>query len=293
MNSRLLAFAGHKQAGKTTSCNFLHGYQLRACGIVDGFDITEDGGLVVKSKIQDENGQQNEGFGMLDTSRNDPEFAEWAAYNMWPFIKRYSFAGPLKEISTKLFGLSSEVVYGSDIQKNTHTFFRWEDMPGVVTKKDRHTKKLIEEGVVKYHTPGKMTHREFLQFFGTDVCRKIYDEIWFTKLLKDVSTEEPLIAIVDDCRFINEVEAIRGAGGKVIYLTRTPHKDSHSSESELDGYNDFDLVVDNQSLSIHETNLAIIEALNSWGWLESEVVKNDNQENQQKDLVGGIHKIKG
>ena len=289
--SRLLAFAGHKQAGKTTASNFLHGYQLRANGVIDGFDILEDGRLIIKTNAINHEGEEELTQGFLEVGRDDPEFADWAAYNMWPFVKKYSFASPLKHISTELFGLSHDNVYGSEAKKNTNTFFRWEDMPGVVTKKDRYTKKLIADGVVKYHKPGKMTHREFLQFFGTDVCRKIYDEIWFTKLLNDVHAEQPLIAIVDDCRFINEVESIQKTGGKVIYLSRSPYQDSHSSESELDNYDDFDTVIDNSDLTIHETNVKIISALDDWGWL-GKSVQPKPQTASDVELVGGIHKIK-
>ena len=49
METRILGFAGHKQAGKSTCANFLHGYQLRANGVVNGFDILVDGGLVIET----------------------------------------------------------------------------------------------------------------------------------------------------------------------------------------------------------------------------------------------------
>jgi hypothetical protein len=297
MNSRILAFAGHKQAGKTTASNFLHGYQLRCNGIINGFDITTDGKLIIKSVIVDESGTEQESAGFLDTSRDDIEFAEWASYNMWPYIKNYSFAKPLKDIAIELFGLLPQNIYGNNVSKDSSTFFKWEDMPGIITDKTLLNKKdikpLIKSGVLKYHAPGKITNREFLQFFGTDICRRIYEDIWHTKLVRDISNEQPLIAIVDDCRFINEVESIQKSGGKVIYLTRTPYKDTHSSESELDEHDGFDAVIDNANLSIHETNIKIIEALNSWGWLGKEVVPPKNTPAQQPQTGGGIHKIKG
>ena len=64
-------------------------------------------------------------------------------------------------------------VYGNDAEKNTKTIFRWEEMPGVVTDKvlarQKAIKSLISKGTLKYHKPGRMSAREFLQFFGTDV----------------------------------------------------------------------------------------------------------------------------
>ena len=300
MISRILAFAGSKQSGKTTSSNFLHGYQLRCAGVITGFDITTEGKLVTKSVNTNEDGKDVESHGLLDVTRNDEEFAQWAAYSMWPYVKSYSFARPLKEISAELFGLSRENVFGDNMLKNSKTFFRWEDMPSIITEKkllkSKEIKQLIKDGIIKYHEPGRMTHREFLQFFGTDICRKVYDDIWHERLTKDIAVEQPLLAIVDDCRFSNEVEAIHSVSGKVIYLTRNPYSDDHSSEAELKNYNNFDKVIDNANLSIHETNIKIIEAFDEWGWLGEEIPKEKFQPTPQKqehNLVGGIHTIKG
>ena len=290
--TRILAFAGHKQAGKTTCSNFLHGYQLRSHGVIDGFDITIDGKLVIKTT--EENSSETRGF--LDVNRSDPEFAEWASYSMWPYIKNYSFARPLKEIAINLFNLSPNNIYGNNTLKETKTNYLWEKMPGVITDKTLLNKKdiklLIESGVLQYHESGYMSHREFLQYLGTDVCRKIYSDIWYSRLINDIAYEQPLVAIVDDCRFINEAESIKNASGKVIYLTRNPYDDNHISESQLENYEGFDLVIDNQNLSIHETNVKIMEALNSWGWLGQEIMRQPKTPQNQPQIVGGIHRIK-
>jgi len=77
------------------------------------------------------------------------------------------------------------------------------------------------------------------------------------------------LAIVPDCRFPNEVEAIKEAGGKVIRLTRSPHEDSHLSENALtDDYQGFDCVIDNKKLDMHESNMALLNTLKSWEWLQ-------------------------
>ena len=299
MKSRILGFAGSKQSGKTTSCNFLHGYQLRAQGVIEDFAITDDGQLVIDTDMTDANGENQKGKGFLDVKRSDLEFAEWAAYSMWPYIKNYSFADPLKQICLGLFEITQNQSYGTDAQKNTKSIFRWEEMPGVITdeklasKKD--IKQLINNGVLKYHKPGKMTAREFLQFFGTDVCRKIHEDVWQSRLVKDIEAEEPLVAVVDDCRFVNEVEAIQESGGKVIHLTRNIYKDSHSSEQAFKEFNSFDAVIDNQNLSIFETNIEIIKLLTEWGWLAAEVKKQPETNDESKpepQLVGGIHKFR-
>ena len=286
MNSRILAFAGTKQSGKTTCSNFLHGYQLRCHHIVDNFTITKDGQLIVTTTSVNENGGEEQGNVLIDVSRSDLEFAEWAAYSMWPFIKKYSFAAPLKEIATGLFGLRNEQVYGTEQQKNTLTNIKWGDIPTPNKKKKNK----------------KMTAREFLQYFGTDVCRSMYEDVWVDRCIKDIEYEQPLLAIVDDCRFPNEADAIQKAGGKVIKLTRSIYEDKHSSETALDDWDNFDAVIDSENLEIHEMCQSLIETLNSWGWIGSEIPKpevNDDLRKQieeeqvpAKELVGGIHTIK-
>jgi hypothetical protein len=273
--TRILAFAGTKQAGKTTAANFIHGYQLRANNIISDFAILEDGRLTVSTVIRDSNGNESDGSGVfLDINRIDPEFAEWAGYNMWPYVKMYSFASVLKEIAANLFNLKREGIYGNNAQKNTNTHYRWEDMPGVVTDqnalKSTVIKKLIEDGTLIYHEPGKLTHREFLQWFGTGLCRKIYDDIWLENTMQRIALEQPLVAVIDDCRFVNEVEAIQKAGGKVIHLCRNPFKDNDESEKQMGRHRGFDWVIDNREMTIHDVNIEIMEALESWGWLGDE-----------------------
>jgi len=293
MSARILGFAGHKQSGKSTSRNFLHGYQLRAYHVIDGFEIMHTGELVVDTVLVDSEGVENKGKGVIDPTRQDMEFAEWAAYSMWPFIKNYSFASALKELSKGLFEIKSEQLYGDDAQKNTYTWFNWESMPGVITNKSllskAGVKQLISDGVLQFHKPGKMTAREFLQFLGTDVCRKIYPEIWCARIMNDIAREGPLLAVIDDCRFPNEVDAVRQAGGKVIYLDRQPQTDHHSSECALDEYEEFDAIISNSTLDIHETNVAIIKQLDEWGWLSKEIA---TPKGPEPEIVGGIHKFK-
>ena len=281
MSSRILAFSGSKQSGKSTCCNFLHGYQLRCNGIIDNFAITEEGQLVVTTNVVNETGEEEVGDALLDVSRTDLEFAEWAMYSMWPFIKKYSFAAPLKEIATGLFGLRPEQCYGTDEEKNTLTGIRWGDLP-TSNKKPKNK---------------KMTAREFLQYFGTDVCRSMYENVWVNRCIADIAFEGPLVAIIDDCRFPNEADAIQNAGGKVVRLTRSPHKDSHSSESALDKWDNFDAVIDNQNMSVEESVKEVINLLDTWGWLGKEVTAAEARgqwepKPDEPKLVGGIHTIK-
>lgn len=268
MITKVLGFSGRKQSGKTTSSNFIHGYQLRAFGIVNNFCITDIGALLVDTDIIID-GKETQSWAELNTYRRDSDFAEWASYHMWPYVKNYSFAEPLKYIAVELFGINREQVYGSDEEKNSKTHLKWENMP--FSKKK-----------------GKMTSREFMQHFGTNICRNMHQTIWTDALVKTITTEEPLLAVVDDCRFENEIDAIHSMGGKVIRLTRNLHDDDHDSEKALDTYEDFDKIIDNQNMTIHETNVEIIKTLEEWGWLKDQIANEEKKQNKS-----GIQKIKG
>lgn len=94
------------------------------------------------------------------------------------------------------------------------------------------------------------TIRQLLQKFGTEVGRNISPNLWVDALMNDYikakldGYEEDWI--VTDVRFENEAEAIRENGGILIRLNRnTGSNDQHPSETALDNYKNFDLVIDN------------------------------------------------
>lgn len=254
--ARIIGLAGKKQSGKSTICNFLHGYQLKSQEIIDGFEVTTEGELVIDTLVLDANGKEQKGKGIVDITRTDFDFASWAVHNMWPHIKHYAFADPLKDIATSLFDIPREKLYGSDADKNTLTKYLWEEMPVPVKGKK-----------------GPMTVREFIQYFGTEVCRFIKNDVWVDRTMTDIANEEPTIAVIADVRFLNEVEAIQKAGGKVVKLTRSVDNDSHASECELDNFTGFDAILDNANLNIEESCHKVLGILDEWGWLSKEVLK--------------------
>jgi hypothetical protein len=273
MNTRILAFAGSKQAGKSTCSNFIHGYQLRAQEIIENFAITEQGRLIVKTEVIN-NKERSIADTYLDTSRKDEEFIEWAMYNMWPFVKKYSFADSLKDLAITLFGLTYDQVYGTEAHKMQQVpHLRWENMPGL-------------ENFNNPKKKGAMTVRDFLQYFGTEICRKIHQPIWTNRCIEDIKLEEPLIAIIDDCRFENEIKAVQAAGGKVIGLTRQPYEDSHASERVIeDNAELLDGIIDNQNMSIEEMCKEVMANIENWGWLAETTVTNNKKDK--------LHTIKG
>ena len=161
-------------------------------------------------------------------------------------VKIYNFADPLKkDICMNILGLTHEQCYGEDVHKNTLTNIVWEDK--------------------------KLTAREVMQFVGTDLFRKMKNDVWASATINKIKNDDLAIAIIADCRFPNEVEAIKNAGGYVIKLMRDPFHSDHTSEIALDpenySENNFDLIINNQTIGIKEQNELIYSFLKQKGIL--------------------------
>jgi len=225
----IIGIAGKKQSGKNTMANYLHGKKLKKRGTIKDFSIDSSGQLVIATSVDGD-----DELGVLDITRKDEAFVEYAHCNIWPYIKLYSFADGLKNLCVDFFNLSTEQVYGTDDQKNTKSSIKWADLPS----RKRGSK-----------NKGYMTSRELLQYFGTDIMRKMNLNVWVDYALKSIVAEQSELAVIADIRFPNEVEAIQAAGGKVVRLTREFKEDQHESESALDennyNWDNFDFIIDN------------------------------------------------
>ena len=248
----IIAFAGKKGSGKSTLCNFLHGYFLKAYELIDAFDITESGDLVIETDIIGEDNQLSKGKGLIDVKRLDIDFALWASSTMWPTVKHYAFATPFKEMAVELFNLNREDVYGSNERKNKLTRYKWEDMP------------------FKSKKTGFMTIREFIQALGTEVFRKIKDDIWIERAMKDIEAEKPMYAIISDLRHSQEFKAVHARGGKTIFLTGGAEGDDHSSETQFSEMQ-FDATIDTRKQTLNESCRQLVELLMKWEIIPKEI----------------------
>ena len=246
---KVLGISGKKQSGKNTLSNFIHGHILTSKRVIFGFDITDDGKLVVDTDIIKGDGSTVRGHVYLDVTSTDLDFAIWAGGNMWPYVKNYAFADPLKDLAVELFEIDEQIVRGGDEYKNKATQYKWEDMPVKIKNKS-----------------GYMTGREFLQYFGTEICRSIHPSVWVNRTVKNIDMEQSELAIVTDVRFPEEVEAIKKLGGKVIRLTRNVLNDNHESESVLDNYTGWDAVIDNQELTIKDSCDKLLDLFDKFDW---------------------------
>jgi len=165
-------------------------------------------------------------------------------------FRRDSFANSLKDAVSAVFGWDREMLEG----------------------RSRHSREWREQVDAWWaHRLGipHLTPRWILQHWGTDVIRNAFhDDIWIASLENKLrSTTDDVV--ISDCRFPNEIEAIRAQGGSVIRVVRGADPDwyrcaelanlgqesaatalknigVHASETSWIG-TDFDRVIDNNS----------------------------------------------
>ena len=168
------------------------------------------------------------------------------AFEPFNSSKIYNFADPLKrDICMNILGLSYEQCYGSDDDKNSLTDNYWDGK--------------------------RLSARDVMQFVGTDIFRKMQQNVWAGATILKINNEKPPLAIIADCRFPNEVDAVKNAGGIVIRLTRKPFNSDHPSENALEpsayDWKNFDFILHNSTMTINEQNAFLIGYLQSKGIL--------------------------
>jgi hypothetical protein len=180
MRTKIIAFSGRKQSGKTVCSEFLKGLLLT-------------------------NGYQD--------------------------VEIFNFADPLKEdICMNMFNLTYVQCYGEDHSKNELVDAYWDDK--------------------------QLSARDLMQLIGTDLFRKLNKNVWVNALINKIKKTNHQIVIVSDCRFPNEVDAIKNNNGLVFRLNRDPFHSDHISESILDfnyyDWNNFDAIISNEQMTVRE-----------------------------------------
>ena len=139
-------------------------------------------------------------------------------------VKRVAFADKLKKVAMDLFGLSWEQCYGSQE---------------------------IKEAVDPRYG---LTPREILQGIG-EKMRDVYPDIWvdtvFNTTIPELEKQGFDCVVISDVRYPNEADKIHKEGGYVVKVTRKGSGvtvgASHSSETSMKDYHDFDYILENDS----------------------------------------------
>jgi hypothetical protein len=118
-------------------------------------------------------------------------------------FRRESFAHTLKDAVAAVFGWDRELLEGR-------------------TKESRAWREQVDTWWAERLNMPNLTPRLVLQLWGTEVCRKgFHDNIWIASLENKLrkTTDD---VVISDCRFPNEIKAIKDAGGIVIRVIRGP-----------------------------------------------------------------------
>lgn len=118
-------------------------------------------------------------------------------------FRRESFAHTLKDAVAAIFGWDRELLEGR-------------------TKESRAWREQVDLWWAERLGMPNLTPRWILQYWGTEVARKsFHDDMWIAALENKLRKTRDDI-VISDCRFPNEIKAIKDAGGIVIRVVRGP-----------------------------------------------------------------------
>lgn len=116
-------------------------------------------------------------------------------------FKRESFAGSLKDAIASIFGWDRELLEGR-------------------TPEGRAWREQVDAWWSRRLNIPHLTPRWVLQHWGTQVCRQhFHDDIWIASVENKLRNTRQDI-VISDCRFPNEIETLRRAGGRIIRVVR-------------------------------------------------------------------------
>lgn len=116
-------------------------------------------------------------------------------------FKRISFAASLKDAVASVFGWDRELLEGT-------------------TKTSREWREKVDPWWSERLNMPDLTPRWILQQWGTEVCRKgFHSDIWVASVENKLRQAKDDI-VITDCRFANEVQAIKNASGITMRVER-------------------------------------------------------------------------
>ena len=121
-------------------------------------------------------------------------------------FRRESFASTLKDAVAAVFGWDRVMLEGR-------------------TKEAREWREQVDPWWADRLNIPDLTPRLMLQLWGTEVCRRgFHDDIWIASLENKLRTSRDHV-VISDCRFPNEIKAIKAQGGQILWVQRgvIPH----------------------------------------------------------------------
>jgi hypothetical protein len=152
-------------------------------------------------------------------------------------FRRESFAHTLKDAVAAVFGWDRELLEGR-------------------TKQSREWRETVDSWWANRLNIPTLTPRWVLQYWGTEVFRKgFHDDLWIAALENKLRNTSDNI-VITDCRFPNEIKAIRAVGGVVIRVRRGPEPDWMPVAVVANNSNDSTSIQMLKDLGIHTSESA-------------------------------------
>ena len=124
-------------------------------------------------------------------------------------FRRESFANTLKDAVSSVFGWDRELLEGR-------------------TRHSREWREQVDTWWADRLNMPTLTPRWVLQYWGTEVVRRgFHDDTWIASLENKLRKSHDDV-VISDCRFPNEIAAIKRAGGAVIRVHRGPDPEWYS-----------------------------------------------------------------
>lgn len=237
MERMIIGICGTAESGKSTLANHIVGDVMQFRGMTDEYWVEEDlycladildGRKVKQEKVKFDHRNIN----------NDPELELWLRKELYPHVKVFSFAKPLKDACCSIFGITTQQAY---FDKNDITNIFYKDLIKLVPENKRPAWTKQPDDFV--------TVRELLELFGSGICREIKLKCFVESALESIKQCGSNISIIDDVRTQFEIQSIKEAGGVVLRLSRG--KAPNYSEKSIFDEPAFD--IDNKKLSKLET----------------------------------------
>lgn len=154
--------------------------------------------------------------------------------------KRYSFAEPLKDAVSVIFGWERDLLEGSTLESRA-----WREQPDLWWEEKLNWRE---------NNDNRFTPRVCLQYFGTNTIRHHFnDNIWLLCLenwLRKVTDQK---IVITDCRFKNEISTLRSYDAKIIRIKRGSEPEWYSIAEEYNKSGDENLLKILKDAGIHES----------------------------------------
>lgn len=156
-------------------------------------------------------------------------------------FRRESFASTLKDSVAAVFGWDRTLLEGR-------------------TAEAREWREQVDPWWAERLDMPTLTPRWVLQYWGTEVCRRsFHDDIWIASLENKLRNSKDNI-VISDCRFPNEIEAIKKANGIIVWVQRG---------ALPEWYDDAVSANQGNNIGINAMKMRKIHA-SEWAWLGNE-----------------------